>query len=163
MRILGVTMTRVKEERITNETICQILFDIPKIKNQVAKQRLNFIGRVTRNSDKQLTTKLITEQCKNKRRVGGVIHSQNKDLLHNILLIVSKVDLYGSLKLWAHLTLDKKYWKYLINGIGNAPTPPLVPLSFPTNERTHLPSTHYPPCPSKALPTLSPPRQKKTL
>ena len=45
-------MTEVKEERI--------IFNIPTIQNQIAKRQLTFIGKVVRNSDQQLPTKLLT-------------------------------------------------------------------------------------------------------
>ena len=57
--------------------------------------------------------------CYNKRRVAGVLNSNKKTLVQNIALIVTKIDLYGLLKLWEQLDLDDKYWKYLIHGIVN--------------------------------------------
>ena len=59
-RILGITMTEVKEERIRNEEVRERLFKIPNIQNQIAKRQLTFIGKVVRNSDQQLPTKLLT-------------------------------------------------------------------------------------------------------
>ena len=140
---------------ITNETIHQRFFDIPRIQNQVAKRQLTFIGRVTWNSDKQLLTKLLMAWWNNKLIFGGVLRSNKKTLVQNIELIVPT----GSLKLWSHLDLDEKNWKYLINGIGNAPTPTPGPPPSPTNERAHPPSPPSPPRPSQAPPTLPPPRQ----
>ena len=119
-------MTQVKEEIITKEMIRQIFFDIPTIQNQVAKRQLTLIGKMYRKYDEQLLTKILTVWCNNKRRVGGVLISNKKTLVQNIALIVPTIDQYGSLKLWAHLSLDDKYCKYLINGIGNSTTPPPV-------------------------------------
>ena len=130
--------------------IRRILFYIPMIQNQVAKWQLTFIGKVTCNSDKQLLMKLLTSCCNIKWQVVGVLHSYKKILLQNIALIVPTVDRYGSLKLRAHLAIDKKYCKYLINRIGNAPTPPLVPLPSPTTERAQPPYTPSPPRPSQS-------------
>ena len=48
--ILGFTTTKVKKGIITNETIHQRFFDIPRIQNQLAKRQLTFI----RKSDSQL-------------------------------------------------------------------------------------------------------------
>ena len=58
-------MTQVKEERIKNETICQIFFDIPTIQNQVAKWQFTFIGKVTCNSGEQLLTNVLMAWCNN--------------------------------------------------------------------------------------------------
>ena len=131
------------------------------IQNQVAKRQLTFIRKVTRNSDEQLPTNLLMAWCNNKRRVGGVLRSNNKTLVQNIAIIVPTVDQYGSLKLWSHLGLDDRYWKSLIKGIGNAPTPPPGTPTSPNNEREHQFSYPYPPLPSQSPPTW-PPSKKIT-
>ena len=103
--------------------------------------------------------KLLTVWCRNKRQVGGVLHSNKKTLVHNIALVVPTIYQYGSLKLWAHLSLDDRYWKYLINGISNKLTPPPGP---PTSSNTKIEQPHYsisPPFPSQGKTTLPPPSQ----
>ena len=114
---------------------------------------------MTRNSDKQIPTKLLTAWCNNKWQFGGVLHSNKKNLVQNIALIVPIVDRYGSLKLLEKIALDYKYWKYLIHGIENTPEPQPVPPPSTTTERSHLPYPPYPPHPSKSPPTLPSPRQ----
>ena len=79
------------------------------IQNQVAKQQLTFIGKVTHKSDEKLPTKLLKAWCNHKRQVGGELHSNKKTLLKNIALILPTVYRYDSLKLWAHLALDVIY------------------------------------------------------
>ena len=59
-RILQIKMSEVKEERITNAEVRRRFFNIPTIQNQIAKRQLTFIGKVVRNSDLQLPTKLLT-------------------------------------------------------------------------------------------------------
>ena len=81
--------------------------------------------------------------------------------MQNIALIIPTVYWCGSLKLWAHLALEEKYWKYLINGIVNSPTPPTGTHPTPTTERIHTPSPPSPPRPSQFPLTLPPPRQRK--
>ena len=155
-------MTQVKEYIITNETICQIFCGIPTIQNQVDKRQLNLIGKVTRNSDKQLPTKLLTVWCNNKWQVGGVRHPKNKTLVQNIALIVPTLYQYVSLKLRAHLaSLDNRDFKYSINVIVNAPTPPPVPPPSPNTEIAHPPSSPSTPRPSQYPLTSSPPSQRK--
>ena len=139
----------------------RIFFDIPTIKNQVDKRQLTFIGKLTRNSDEQLPKKFLMEQCNNKWNIGSVLHSNEKTLVHNIALILPTVDRYGSLKLWAHLALDGRYRKYLINVIGNTPTPPPVPPPSPNTKKAQPPSTPYTTCPSQATPTFYLPMQSK--
>ena len=151
-------MTQVKEEIITNKMICQRFFDIPTIQNQEDKRQLNFIRKVTRKFDEQILMKLLTAQCNNKKRFGVVLHSK-KNLVHNIALIVLTVDLYSSLKLWAYLTLYYRYWKYLINGIGNTATSPPVPPPSQNTKIAQPPSSPSTPRPIQTPPTSPPPRQ----
>ena len=80
---------------------------------------------------------------------------QQENLVKNVALIVLRKDRYG------HVTLDKSYWKYLINGIGNTPPPPPGPTPSQITKRSQPPSPPCPICPSKAPPTSHPPRQRK--
>ena len=116
---------------------------------------------MTCNSEEQLPTKLLTAWCNNKFRVGGVLHSNKKTIGQNIALDVPIVDIFGSLKSWSHLALDDKYWKYLINGLRNASTPPLGSPSSPTAEITKPLSTPSTPHPSQLPPTSPQPRHSK--
>ena len=43
-RILGISMTEVKYQHVVNETVRRNVFDILNIKEQIATQRLTFIG-----------------------------------------------------------------------------------------------------------------------
>ena len=74
-RILGIKMAEVKEERIRNAEVRGRFFNIPTIQNQIAKRQLTFIGKVVHNSDLQLPTKLLTAWCNQKKKLGGVLHS----------------------------------------------------------------------------------------
>ena len=58
--ILGIIMTAVKYQRITDETVKRIFFDITNIEKQIATRQITFIGKVARNSDDHLPTRLIT-------------------------------------------------------------------------------------------------------
>ena len=79
-RIPGISMTEVKDQRITNETVRRIFFGILNIEEQIAKRQLPFIGKVTNNSDEHLFTKLLTAWCNHKRRRGGVLHTNKNPL-----------------------------------------------------------------------------------
>ena len=69
---------------------------------------LNFIGKETHNSDEQLPKNLRMAWFNNKQQVGGVLQSNKKDLVQNIVLIVPTVYQYGSLKFWAQLAIGYK-------------------------------------------------------
>ena len=62
-RILGIIMTKVKDKHLTNEIVRRKLFGILNIEEQIATLQLTFIGKVTRNYDDHLTTKLLTSWC----------------------------------------------------------------------------------------------------
>ena len=77
-------MNEVKYQHITNETGGRKIFDIPNIEKQIETQQLTFIGKVTRNSDDHLPTKIITAWCNNKRQREGVLHTNKKSIVHNL-------------------------------------------------------------------------------
>ena len=66
-RILGISMTELKYQRITNEKVKRKVFGILNVEEQIAAQQLTFIGEVTRNSDYHLPTKIRTAWCNQKR------------------------------------------------------------------------------------------------
>ena len=113
-RILVIKMTEVKEERIRNAEVTERFFNTPNIQNQIAKRQLTFIGKVVRNLDLQLPTKLLTAWCNHKQKRGGVLHSNRKYILQNIALILPCIGKTGIMSKWVHYALDNGYWKYLI-------------------------------------------------
>ena len=121
------------------------LFYLLMVQNQVAKRKLTFVRKVTRNSDEQISTKLIMVCYNNKWRVGGVIHSNKKILVQKIALVVTTLYWCGSLKFWEHLALDNRYWKYLIHVIVNSPTPTPLPPSSPNIKIAQPPSSLFHP------------------
>ena len=59
-RILGISMTQVKDQHVTNETVQRKFFDIPNMEKQIATRQLTLIEKVARNSDNHLPTKILT-------------------------------------------------------------------------------------------------------
>ena len=116
-------MTEVKEERIINAEVRERFFNIPTIQNQIAKRQLTFIGKVVRNSDQQLPTKILTAWFNQKRKRGGVLHSNKKSIVQNIALILPCIGKTGIMSEWVHYELDNRYWKYLISNLGKSPKP----------------------------------------
>ena len=114
-------MTEVKEERIRNAEVRERFFNIPTIQNQIEKRQLAFIGKVVRNSDLQLPTKLLTAWCNHKRKRGGVLHSNKKSIVQNIALILPCIGKTRRTIDWVHYALENGYWKYLISNLGNSP------------------------------------------
>ena len=103
---------------------------------------------MTQNYDEQVPTNLLAAWSNHKRQAGGVLHFNKETLVHNTTLIITSVDIFCSLKSWAQLALDDKYWKNLLNGLGNAPTSPPGPPPAPTAEILQPP---YPPSTSRPI------------
>ena len=59
-RILGITITQVIDEHITNDSVRMRFCRIPSLQNQIAKRQLTFIGKVVRNSNDQIPTRFLT-------------------------------------------------------------------------------------------------------
>ena len=55
-KILGISITRVKDEHIKNETVRLFFGSIPSLRCQIAKRKLGFIGEVVHNHASQITT-----------------------------------------------------------------------------------------------------------
>ena len=108
-RILGISMTEVKDQLIKNETVRRKFFDILNFEEQIATQQLTFIGKLARNSDNHIHTKLLTAWCNHKRRRGGVLHTNKKSIVHNLRLIIPGVDKTRALKTWAHFAINDGY------------------------------------------------------
>ena len=76
-------MDEVKYLHITNETVRKELFNIPNIERHIATRHPTFIGKVARNSDNHIPTKLLTAWYDHKRQRGSVLHTNNKPLFTN--------------------------------------------------------------------------------
>ena len=160
IKILKITKTMVIYEKTTNESVQKRFFNIPTIRYQLAKQQLNFIRKVVRNSGDQIPTQILTVLCDNKHKPGAPLQNNKKDLSQNIRLIVSGAEKYGLLTTWVYLALYDGYWAHLVKKLG---THPLTwkgaepnPQSTPpprSSRRTATLSTH----PCRQAPPNSPP------
>ena len=121
-RILGITWTQVIDEHITNDSVWRRFCHIPSLRNQFAKRQLTFIGKIERNSDSQIPTRLLTAWCDHPRRRGAPLQRNKKNLVKNLQLIVPSVPNNGRLSSWALLALDSSYWNHLISQLGTQPT-----------------------------------------
>ena len=169
-RILGITITQVIDEHITNDSVRMRFCRIPSLQNQIAKRQLTFIGKVVRNSDDQIPTRLLTAWCNHPRRRGAPLQSNKKSLVRNLQLIVPSVPKDGRLSSCALYALDGSYWNHLVSQLGTQPTdwegevpgaanytappPPQGPPRSPPRNRAPPPpsprrsSTSSPPVPS---------------
>ena len=163
-------MTEVKEGRIRNAEVRERFFNIPNIQNQIEKLQLTFIGKVVRNSDLQLPTKLLTAWCNHKRKRGGVLHPNKKSIVQNIALILPYIGKTEIMSEWLHYALNNGYWKYLISNSGNSPKPRPAHEPPPSSLRKEKgryfppnpPSENENPPPSPPSPAPRPRSQSRT-
>jgi hypothetical protein len=62
-RILRVMMTRVHEERIRNEHVRQMFYDIPRVSNMIAARQLDFIWKTVRGPSDRSAQQMLTACC----------------------------------------------------------------------------------------------------
>ena len=150
----------VIDDKITNESVQKRFFNTPKIRHQLARRQLTFIGKVVRSSEDQITTQLLTAWCDNKHKQGAPLQNNKKNLAQNIRLIVPGAAKDGLLTTWVYPEIDGGYWAHLERKLGSNPstwtgTKP-NPRSTPpprSSRRTAAPSTH----PRRQAPPDSPP------
>ena len=121
-RILGITITQVIDEHITNDSIRKRFCHIPSMRNQIAKKQLTFIGKVIRNSDEQIPSQLLTAWCNHPGRRGAPLQNNKKNLVQNIQLLLPSVPKDGRLSSWGFYALDSSYWNHLVSQLGTQPT-----------------------------------------
>ncbi len=68
-RILRVSMTKVREDRIQNEHVRQMSYDIPRVSNMIAARQLDFIGKTIRGPSDRSAQQMLTACCNHVRQV----------------------------------------------------------------------------------------------
>ena len=92
------------------------------MRHQIAKRQLPFIGKVVRNSDNQIPTRLLTVWCNHPRRRSAPLQNNKKNLVKNIQLIVPSAASDCRLLSWVFYALDSSYWNHLIYQLGTQTT-----------------------------------------
>ncbi len=77
-RILDIQMSQVKDERIRNEKVRKIFYDIPTVENMIAARQLDFIGKAIRGPPNHPARIMLTACRNNQRQVGRPqLHNKN--------------------------------------------------------------------------------------
>ena len=118
-RILHITMTQVKDERITNEQVRKTFYSLPSVPHLIAARQLSFIGKVIRGPFDQPPKMLLTAWCNNKRKPGRPFLHNKDFIVKNLKLLFDRVDDviiddFGTLKDWINEASDELYWEKLI-------------------------------------------------
>ena len=121
-KILKITITEVIEDCITNASLRMRFFNTPTIRNKIAKRQLTFIRKVVRNSEDQIPTQLLTAWSDHKRKRGGVLQNNKKNIAQNIRLIIPVTAKDGLLSTWVYFAMDDAYWAHLVSELRTKPS-----------------------------------------
>ena len=118
-RILQVSMSMVKEEKIRNERVSEMFYSIPCVRNMIAAQQMDFIGKMMRGPPDRPLLNMITACCDHKRRVGRPQTTGKIFMVENLRLLFRDVntvhiDRFGSLRDWINKASNKDYWNQLV-------------------------------------------------
>ena len=85
-------MPEVKNKWIKTEIVRRIFIYLPNIENFIVSRQLTFVGKVAHNSDNHTSTNILTAWCNQKRRRGGVLHTNKKIIVPILRLIITGVE-----------------------------------------------------------------------
>ena len=103
-RILRVSMFKVKEERIQNEHVrCMFYNIVPRVRNMIAARQMDFIGGAICAPPARPAQRMRTTCCDNTRLVGRPFLHNKEHIVKNLRLLFSEVpevtiNDFGSLK-----------------------------------------------------------------
>ena len=71
---MGISITQVKEEKITNIKVRKLFYNIPDAESLIAVKLLKFIGKVVRREDSFYPKQLLTAWVNHKRSPAACSH-----------------------------------------------------------------------------------------
>ena len=113
-RILQISMSTAKEERIQNEKVREMFYSIPCVQNMIASRQADFIGKMIQGPPDRPSRNMITACCDHKRRVGRPQTTGKNFIVENLRLLFQDVntvniDRFGSLRDWINEANDEGY------------------------------------------------------
>jgi hypothetical protein len=107
-------MMCVEEERIRNEHMQRMFYNIPCVRNMIATCQLDFIGKLIRGAPNRPAHSLIAACCAHKQLVGCPLLHNKDAIVKNLHLLFANVpevtiDDTGFLKSWIQKALHKAY------------------------------------------------------
>jgi hypothetical protein len=112
-RILDITWTRVREEKITNEEIRHRFCQILEIDTFIIRRTARYVGKIYRSDDQMLPKKLLGAWIHGPRKIGKPQLSCNNNFLTAIqacLPELSEIDDQGLFKIWGKAASDEEAW-----------------------------------------------------
>jgi hypothetical protein len=127
-RILQISMTRVREQRLHNNKVQQMFYSIPCVRKMIAARQMDFVGKMIRGPPNRPSCNMITACCDHKRRVGRPQTTGKNFMVENLRLLFQEVpsvhiDRHGSLRSWIHEASHEKYWCQLVERLLHPTTP----------------------------------------
>ncbi len=126
--ILHISMTKVRKQRLHSNKVRKMFNSIPCVRNMIAAQQMDFVGKMVRGPPDRPSRNMITACCDHKHRVGRPQMTGKNFMVENLCLLFQdvptvQIDRYGSLRSWIHEALNKKYWCQLVERLLHPSTP----------------------------------------
>ncbi len=147
----------MKEERIRNEHVRRMFYDIPCVCNMIAACQLDFIGKVVQGPYNLPAQQMLTVCCDQAHQVGRpFLHIKDFTVKNLQLLFVNvpevTIDAFGSLKSWIKEASHKQYWNQVVACLmGRHASIPTRPDKWPRPRRS--PRNHDAPQGATAVPS----------
>jgi hypothetical protein len=113
-RILQISMSKVREQRLHNDKVRQMFYSIPCVRNMIAARQMDFVGKMIRGPPDRPSRNMITACCDHKRRVGRPQTTGKNFMVENLHLLFQdvptvQIDRFGSMQNWIHEASNEKY------------------------------------------------------
>ena len=159
LNILGIKMSEVIDDHISNKQIRKIFYDIPDAESMLNARSMNYLGKIARSPDVHPPKLLMTAWVKNPRPQSGVLATNKKAMVRSLnallphetsetittkckttgeTITITKPNANGDLRNWLHIALDKRLWEWHINKLlhpNTSPPPRPQPQRPPHNNQ----------------------------
>ena len=125
-RIICISMSEVKEDKITNKKLQAKFYNIQSGRSMIAARQLQFLGKLVRSENPSIPKQLLTAWVNHKRLRGGVLITTKSSYTKSLQMLYSKniyridknsgkkvpvmihMDRFGSLKYRVEDDIDEK-------------------------------------------------------
>ena len=165
-RILGISMTEVKERSITNIKLRKRFGNINSLSHIMTYRRLKFVGRTVRQDLRMLLQRILTSFTPGNLIRGRPFRTNREAIAEAIRILIPSTPKSAPLKYWFEYACDGRTWEKMIKSLFKQTYPPFFVQGYNTRSRSipqSPPSHTSPPSPSNSesstpLPPSTPPR-----
>ena len=123
-RILKIRMSKVIKQHITNTSIGEKFYNIPRIKKQIALRQLTYLGKIFRREELHIPTHLLILWCDHQRKSGRPILTNKQSMVKNIQQVIPSVDSHGTISTWGFHAPGTQHSNDLLNNLRHPPFNP---------------------------------------